>query len=193
MQKAGLAFDLPTDDQWEYACRAGTTTDFNNGTNLTSDDMDPNMQILGSYEYNAGYDEVGRYLPNAWGLYDMHGGAPEWAKFHKEGFYTGAWESDGHSCSNEVTTVDSGAALRGCGWYDYGYNYGYDYGYKYHEYRNYNYVDCQAVNCCSWAVEMVEGTQEYFYKTWVDGTEEEPYFYEDRRGEARGGIRLIRP
>lgn len=75
-EKTGLLFDLPTMMQWEYACRAGTTSAFNNGGNAESD-----MKKVGRYEGNrydgkGGYSEhatVGSYLPNGWGLYDMHG------------------------------------------------------------------------------------------------------------------------
>lgn len=88
--KTGLKFDLPTEAQWEYACRAGTTTALNSGKNLTSEDSDPNMDEVGRYYYNGGRDysqscttdngtaKVGSYMPNAWGLYDMHGNVAEW-------------------------------------------------------------------------------------------------------------------
>ena len=84
--KTGLAFDLPTEAQWEYACRAGTTTALNSGKNLTETLVCPNMAEVGRYWYNrsdgrGGYNEhtkVGSYLPNAWGLYDMHGNVYEW-------------------------------------------------------------------------------------------------------------------
>ncbi|MBP5672990.1 MAG: C10 family peptidase [Victivallales bacterium] len=84
-KKTGLTFDLPTEAQWEYACRAGTTTDFNSGKNLTSTYPDSNMDEVGRYNYNqsdgkSGYSQhtiVGKYLPNAWGLYDMHGNVSE--------------------------------------------------------------------------------------------------------------------
>ena len=86
--KTNQAFDLPTEAQWEFACRAGTTTALNNGTNLTNVYEDGNMNKLGRYYYNytdgkGGYSEcahttVGSYLPNAWGLYDMHGNVWEW-------------------------------------------------------------------------------------------------------------------
>ena len=80
--KTGKTFDLPTEAQWEYACRAGTTTALNTGKNLTSTDKDSAMDEAGRYNYNGGYSskhtKVGSYLPNAWGLYDMHGNVCEW-------------------------------------------------------------------------------------------------------------------
>jgi formylglycine-generating enzyme required for sulfatase activity len=80
--KTGLMFDLPTSAQWEYACRAGTTTALNSGKNLTSASSDIAMSEVGCYRYKDGYRnghmEVGSYLPNAWGLYDMHGNVQEW-------------------------------------------------------------------------------------------------------------------
>ncbi|MBR5624868.1 formylglycine-generating enzyme family protein [bacterium] len=84
-------FDLPTEAQWEYACRAGTTTALNDGNNLTNSVSDGNLNKLARYWYNGGatfnkegnskyvgYAKVGSYLPNSWGLYDMHGNVFEW-------------------------------------------------------------------------------------------------------------------
>lgn len=82
----GLLFDLPTDAQWEYACRAGTATALNSGKDLQGTQTCANMAEVGRYYGNSGdgkggYSEhtvVGCYLPNAWGLYDMHGNVAEW-------------------------------------------------------------------------------------------------------------------
>ena len=77
--RTGLTFDLPTEAQWEYACRAGTTTALNNGKNLTNPSQDSAMDEVGSYHYNGRELKiVGSYLPNSWGLYDMHGNVKEW-------------------------------------------------------------------------------------------------------------------
>ncbi len=86
--KTSLIYDLPTEAQWEYACRAGTTTSLNNGKNITScNDTCANLSDLARYTGNVsagagGYSfyhtSVGSYLPNNWGLYDMHGNVCEW-------------------------------------------------------------------------------------------------------------------
>lgn len=84
--KVNMLFDLPTEAQWEYACRAGTATALNSGKNLTGTQNCANMAEVGRYSGNTsdgkgGYSQhtkVGSYLENAWGLYDMHGNVAEW-------------------------------------------------------------------------------------------------------------------
>ena len=82
---AGYKYTLPTDVEWEYACRAGTTTAFNNGTNIPTEEQKygepcPNLDQVGWYWLNADgtVHTVGQKKPNAWGLYDMHGNVVEW-------------------------------------------------------------------------------------------------------------------
>ncbi|MBO4796666.1 MAG: SUMF1/EgtB/PvdO family nonheme iron enzyme, partial [Verrucomicrobia bacterium] len=73
-------YTLPTEAQWEYACRAGTTTALNNGRNLSDKEECPEMDEAGWYWFNS--DEkthpVGQKQSNAWGLYEMHGNVAEW-------------------------------------------------------------------------------------------------------------------
>jgi len=128
-RKTGLAFDLPTEAQWEYACRAGTTTALNSGENLsdlnypcrylnvlarytpnrTSGDLQPTVP-----EPSAGTATVGSYLPNAWGLYDMHGNVSEWCLD-----WEGAYSGDAVDPMGGVTSAGTGFRMyRGGGWND---------------------------------------------------------------------------
>lgn len=76
--KTGINTRLPTGDEWQYACRAGTKTAYNNGTSATS----ANMNAVGWCYDNTSHSQyyaqkVGLKAPNAWGLYDMHGNVEE--------------------------------------------------------------------------------------------------------------------
>jgi formylglycine-generating enzyme required for sulfatase activity len=86
---------LPTEAQWEYACRAGTKTAYNDGSDMERYDIgggrwvDDTLSLLGRYDGNrydgvGGYSDdptvVGSYKPNKWGLYDMHGNVEEWTR-----------------------------------------------------------------------------------------------------------------
>jgi formylglycine-generating enzyme required for sulfatase activity len=80
----GWVFTLPTEAQWEYACRAGTKTATAFGDSLSS--RQANISGLGQYNVaEEGSDlkrsaEVGSYKANAWGLHDMHGNVSEWCR-----------------------------------------------------------------------------------------------------------------
>jgi formylglycine-generating enzyme required for sulfatase activity len=81
-QKERREYRLPTEAEWEYACRAGTTTPFNTGETITSDQANYN----GNFVYGIGAKgenrdqtvTVGMFKPNAWGLYSMHGNVSTW-------------------------------------------------------------------------------------------------------------------
>ena len=93
-----LIADLPSEDEWEYACRAGTQTSFNNGKNITSIETDSVLDPLANYNRAAGGSPrpVGSYQPNAWGLYDMHGNVAEWCQ--NRFLRGGSWQSNAANC-----------------------------------------------------------------------------------------------
>lgn len=79
---AGWEFRLPTEAQWEYACRAGTTTAFSFGDTLTSREANIGKPYDGTPDGRPGTaaSKVGSYPANAWGLHDMHGNEFEWCR-----------------------------------------------------------------------------------------------------------------
>lgn len=113
-------FSLPSEAQWEYACRAGTETPFYFGETISTEQANYD----GNYVYGSGkkgihrkqVTEVGIFPPNAFGLYDMHGTVWEWCADHWHDNYEDA-PKDGSvwlSASN-----DSNRLLRGGSWIDY--------------------------------------------------------------------------
>ena len=72
-RKRGWEFTLPTEAQWEYACRAGTTTAYSWGDSITTSDANHNRNL-------GQTTNVGQYSANPWGFYDMHGNVREWCQ-----------------------------------------------------------------------------------------------------------------
>jgi sulfatase modifying factor 1 len=108
---------LPTEAEWEYACRAGTTTPFYTGDNLTTEQANYN----GNYPYyknpiGSYYErtmKVGRFEPNAWGLYDMHGNVWEWCSD-----WLGEYPVDAQT-NPQGPQTGTVRVLRGGSWYGY--------------------------------------------------------------------------
>ena len=127
--KTGKTYDLPTEAQWEYACRAGTTTPFHFGETITTDlanfrgtDWDYNGTIYpGNYakapkgKYREKTIEVGSFTPNAFGLYDMHGNVWEWCLDPRHRNYNDAPTHGGVWNASNDSRSDS-RLLRGGSW-----------------------------------------------------------------------------
>jgi formylglycine-generating enzyme required for sulfatase activity len=113
----GLDLILPSEAQWEYACRAGKTTPFSFGNNITPDQANYD----GNFPYTDGKKgfyrrktvPVASLPPNSWGLYEMHGNIDEWTQDHWHDNYQNA-PTDGSAwedCGTRATYV-----LRGGSW-----------------------------------------------------------------------------
>ncbi|MBD2243317.1 SUMF1/EgtB/PvdO family nonheme iron enzyme [Nostoc sp. FACHB-888] len=116
-QKAGRKYRLPSEAEWEYACRAGTTTPFHFGETITTELANYN----GDYTYASApkgksrreTTEVGTFPPNAFGLYDMHGNVWEWCQDSWHDSYKGA-PSDGSAWIDNASQYQ---VLRGGSWF----------------------------------------------------------------------------
>jgi formylglycine-generating enzyme required for sulfatase activity len=121
---AGWVYRLPTESEWEYACRAGTTTAFHYGNALHGG----MANFYDYYEYDASIGDiyvsnpavpwlprtttVGSYQPNAWGLYDMHGNVWEWCRDWYGTYPTGSVTDP------QGPSSGSGRVFRGGDWGD---------------------------------------------------------------------------
>ena len=120
-QRLGRTFSLPSEAQWEYACRAGTTTPFAFGETISPE--------LANYDGTVAFANgptglkrgkttpVGSFPANAWGLHDMHGNVWEWCLDHWHDSYTGA-PADGSAWLSNAGG-DSDRLLRGGSWNHY--------------------------------------------------------------------------
>jgi|GEM_PF-853620 len=114
-RKTGKTYRLPTEAEWEYACRAGTTTPFSTGGNLTTDQAN----YHGKYPYNknskgqyrAKTVAVDSFEPNGWGLYNMHGNIWEWCSDWYGAYGNGRVENPAGQ------TTGSYRVIRGGSWF----------------------------------------------------------------------------
>lgn len=118
-QKTGRTYRLPSEAEWEYACRAGTTTPFHFGETITSDLANYNGNYIYGSEAKGTYRKkttpVGSFqVANAFGLYDMHGNVQEWCADPWHPNYQGA-PSDGRAWDNDSDNT-SRRATRGGSW-----------------------------------------------------------------------------
>ncbi len=118
--QAGRIYHLPTEAEWEYACRADTRTAFSSGDTLASSEanFDGRTPFDGAARgpYLERTSRVGSYKPNAWGLYDMHGNVWEWcADRYAENYYRDSPAEDPPGPSSGDCRV-----LRGGSWYSAG-------------------------------------------------------------------------
>ncbi|MDB9443793.1 bifunctional serine/threonine-protein kinase/formylglycine-generating enzyme family protein [Sphaerospermopsis kisseleviana CS-549] len=117
-QKTGKKYTLPSEAQWEYACRAGTTTPFYFGESITPD----LVNYDGNYPYGSATKglyrkqttDVGTFPPNAFGLYDMHGNLWEWCLDDWQDNYVNA-PIDG---SNLINPTAKYKVVRGGFWFN---------------------------------------------------------------------------
>ncbi|MDI6687990.1 MAG: formylglycine-generating enzyme family protein [Desulfobacterales bacterium] len=112
-QEGGDKYRLPTEAEWEYACRAGTTTPFYTGNCISTDQANYNgnfpMPGCSKGRYREKTIDVASFSPNAWGLYDMHGNVWEWCQ-NWYGDYPSGNVTDPEGPSNGSYRVDRGGS-----------------------------------------------------------------------------------
>ena len=117
-QHTGRQYRLPSEAEWEYACRAGTTTPFYFGSKLTPKLARCKANLGGALLSIVGVGdktiEVGQFFPNGFGLYDMHGNVWEWCQDNWHGSYNSAPENGTAWLSGHSSTK----VVRGGSWYN---------------------------------------------------------------------------
>ena len=108
----GITFKLPTEQEWKYACLAGSTGKYG----LLIDGYEGTIDEMGWYKVNSDYEThpVGQKKPNAFGLYDMHGNVCEWtasAVGESRIYCGGSYSSLGSYCSADYKVLSNGASV----------------------------------------------------------------------------------
>ena len=101
-KKTGRSFRLPTEAEWEYACRAGTTTKYNTGDTFPEEQWKVQENTRDKVPVSL---QVAQFAPNAWGLYDMHGNVEEWCLNAVDGQYR-AVRGGSHNTPVEFLATD---------------------------------------------------------------------------------------
>jgi formylglycine-generating enzyme required for sulfatase activity len=120
--RTGKNYTLPSEAQWEYACRAGTTTPFYFGERMMSELANYDARLTyedgPKGEHRSQTTDVASFPSNAWGLHDMHGNVWEWCADHWHANYEGAPE-DGRAWMDETAAKNQWWLLRGGSWINY--------------------------------------------------------------------------
>ena len=122
-RRTGKSYTLPSEAQWEYACRAGSTTPFHFGATISPKvaNYDASTSYAGgpTGEYRQHTSDVGSFPSNAWGLQDMHGNVWEWCLDHLHGSYVEGDEkapTDGSAWIKQTAEEGENRLLRGGSW-----------------------------------------------------------------------------
>ena len=120
-QATGKEYKLPSEAQWEYACRAGTTTPFHFGETITSDLA--NFRCSYTYanesegEYRQITTQVGSFFPNAFGLYDMHGNVWEWCEDKYHSYQDAPNDGSAYLLEDNYSSYGNNCVIRGNSWF----------------------------------------------------------------------------
>jgi formylglycine-generating enzyme required for sulfatase activity len=144
-------FRLPTEAQWEYACRAGTRTATSFGDRLGSKQANFKGKPYNGAEPGPSLDRaapVGSYPPNAWGLFDMHGNTFEWCRDWYHSRLPGGTDPDLHAAKDSATKSEHGDRSRvrrgGC-WADDGWACRSAFRLRFEPHRRYDHIGFRVV------------------------------------------------
>jgi formylglycine-generating enzyme required for sulfatase activity len=121
--QTGKSYHLPSETQWEYACRAGTLSPFHFGETLTTNLANYDGSQIYANEAQGDYrresTEVGLFPPNNFGLYDMHGNVWEWCEDQWHDSYEDTLFLEGQAWKNPDPKTKTGYVIRGGAWHSH--------------------------------------------------------------------------